>query len=106
MLESQLPERLIVAQSNPSCQLVPPPACLQEEVVLESGMLSNSSGAEISSSPPGGRPPLLAHRGFLARARSIPIQQLYAEARARGKRLVLTGEWPAAGGRLEGWRWG
>lgn len=65
-------------------------------------MLSNSSGAEISSSPPGGRPPLLAHRGFLARARSIPIQQLYAEARARGKRLVLTGEWPAVGRRLEG----
>lgn len=60
--------------------------------MLESGMLSNSGGAEISSAPPGGRPPLLAHRGFLARARSIPIQQLYAEARARGKRLVLTGE--------------
>ncbi len=79
-------------------QLLPEPASLlcitptQEEVVLESGMLSNSGGAEISSAPPGGRPPLLAHRGFLARARSIPIQQLYAEARARGKRLVLTGE--------------
>ena len=43
--------------------------------------------------------PLAAHRGFLTRARSIPIRQLYAEARARGKRLVLCGaSWNGGGG--------
>ena len=32
-----------------------------------------------------------AHRGFLDRARAIPVDSLYAEARAKGKRLVFTG---------------
>ena len=32
-----------------------------------------------------------AHRGFLARARGIPIQYLYAHARSQGLRLVLCG---------------
>lgn len=33
----------------------------------------------------------LAHRGFLARSRRIPIEALYAHARGQGKRLVLCG---------------
>ena len=37
-----------------------------------------------------------AHRGYLSRARSIPIEQLYAEARRRNKRLVLCGVWLTA----------
>jgi hypothetical protein len=32
-----------------------------------------------------------AHRGFLMRARSIPVEQLYFHARSQGKRLVLCG---------------
>jgi hypothetical protein len=34
-----------------------------------------------------------AHRGYLSRARSIPVEQLYAEARRRNKRLVFCGVW-------------
>ena len=33
----------------------------------------------------------LAHRGFLARARHIPVEALYAHAQSQGKRLVLCG---------------
>lgn len=62
----------------------------QEEVVLDAAMLSSGASAEMGEAPGAGRT-LGAHRGFLARARSIPIHQLYREARARGKRLVLCG---------------
>lgn len=66
---------------------------LQEEVVLDAAMLSSGPSAEVGEGAgvAGGRT-LAAHRGFLARAGSIPVQQLYQEARARGKRLVLCGE--------------
>ncbi|KAL0042211.1 hypothetical protein WJX77_006257 [Trebouxia sp. C0004] len=33
----------------------------------------------------------LAHRGFLARARGIPVEALYAHAKRQGRRLVLCG---------------
>lgn len=64
----------------------------QEEVVLDAAMLSSGPSAEVGEGAgvAGGRT-LAAHRGFLARAGSIPVQQLYQEARARGKRLVLCG---------------
>lgn len=72
--------------------------------MLDAVMLASGASADIeaeagaSAGAAGGRT-LAAHRGFLARARSIPIHQLYAEARARGKRLVLCGE----PGWLAGW---
>jgi len=34
----------------------------------------------------------LAHRGFLARARGIPVEALYAHAARQGRRLVLCGK--------------
>lgn len=47
----------------------------------------------------GGSDAPAAHRGFSARARSIPIEALYHQARSQGKRLVLCGErQPQAGG--------
>ena len=46
---------------------------------------------ELAADAPGGA--AAAHRGYLSRARSIPVEQLYAEARRRGKRLVLCGVW-------------
>ena len=33
----------------------------------------------------------LAHRGFLARARGVPVEALYAHATRQGRRLVLCG---------------
>lgn len=33
-----------------------------------------------------------AHRGFSSRAKSIPIEALYQQARSQGKRLVLCGK--------------
>lgn len=72
---------------------------LQEEVVLDAAMLSSGPSAEVGEGSAGtgvaGGRTLAAHRGFLLRARSIPIQQLYQEAQARGKRLVLCGAWAA-----------
>ena len=76
-----------------------------EEVFLDAAMLSSGSSADFEDGgcggggggggsgvgAAGGRT-LAAHRGFLARSRSIPIQSLYQEARSRGKRLVLCGE--------------
>ncbi len=32
-----------------------------------------------------------AHRGYLARSRHIPVEELYDQAQRKGKRLVLTG---------------
>ena len=37
---------------------------------------------------------ILAHRGFMARARGIPVEALYAHAIRQGRRLVLCGESP------------
>lgn len=54
-----------------------------------------SQGAERGEASPaqegGGPAPPLVHRGFLNRARSVPVEAIYAEAEARGKRLVLCG---------------
>lgn len=76
--------------------------CVQEEVVLDAAMLSSGAapaaddedggGVNGGGAAGGGGRALAAHRGFLARARSVPIHSLYREARARGKRLVLCGE--------------
>lgn len=71
--------------------------------MLDAAMLSSGASADLAEGPGGttasgtaagaaGGRTLAAHRGFLTRARSIPIHQLYQEARARGKRLVLCGE--------------
>ena len=47
---------------------------------------------ELSPDEPGRA--AAAHRGYLSRARGIAVEQLYAEARRRGKRLVLCGALP------------
>ena len=44
---------------------------------------------ELSPDEPGKS--AAAHRGYLSRARGVPVEQLYSEARRRGKRLVLCG---------------
>eukprot|EP00887_Chlorella_sp_A99_P005865 scaffold1.g5865.t1 len=80
----------------------------EEEVRLDAAMLSSGATASITgggagaaggsgddapgagAASPGGRAPA-AHRGFVQRARIIPIESLYAEACRRGKRLVLCG---------------
>jgi alpha-beta hydrolase superfamily lysophospholipase len=68
---------------------------MQEEVVLDAAMLTGgASGHVLDSGAAAGtasRAQLAAHRGFLTRARGVPIDSLYREARARGKRLVLCG---------------
>ena len=43
---------------------------------------------------------LTVHRGYLQRARGIPILQIYHQAASQGKRLVLCGEWGAQVKRL------
>lgn len=64
--------------------------------MLDAAMLSSGPSAEVGEGSAGaavaGGRTLAAHRGFLARAGSIPVHQLYQEARARGKRLVLCGK--------------
>lgn len=77
--------------------------------MLDAAMLSSGPSAEVGEGSAGaavaGGRTLAAHRGFLARAGSIPVHQLYQEARARGKRLVLCGKagwlagWPGVQGR-------
>lgn len=56
---------------------------------------SLTPSADRGEAPPaqegGGPPPPLVHRGFLNRARSVPVEAIYAQAEARGKRLVLCG---------------
>jgi hypothetical protein len=61
-----------------------------EEVRLDVELLG--AGEEmLPGAAAGGGPAPAAHRGFLSRARAVPVEALYAAARARGKRLVLTG---------------
>lgn len=45
-----------------------------------------SGGVEAGGAVPA------AHRGFTSRAKAIPIEAIYHQARAQGKRLVLCGE--------------
>ncbi|KAG7672312.1 hypothetical protein Ndes2526B_g06693 [Nannochloris sp. 'desiccata'] len=52
--------------------------------------LSDNSGLTNTSTSSQEQAPA-AHRGFLMRARGIPIEALFAEAQKRGKRLVLCG---------------
>lgn len=33
-----------------------------------------------------------AHRGYLGRSRHIPVEELFATAQSKGKRLILCGE--------------
>lgn len=71
-------------------------ACLDlplQEVRLDAALLSTDEAESVAGEgqgPATGQPPA-AHRGFVTRARGIPIDALYQEARARGKRLVLCG---------------
>lgn len=71
-------------------------AVWQEEVRLDAALLSEADAEGITGAGAqpgaanGGKMPA-AHRGFLSRARAIPIDSLYAEAARRGKRLVLCG---------------
>jgi len=52
--------------------------------------LSDKYGSTITNNSSQQQAPA-AHRGFLMRARGIPIEALFAEAQKRGKRLVLCG---------------
>lgn len=91
--------RVALKQSHLLCLL----PVMQEEVVLDAAMLTGgASGHVLDSGAAAGsaggtaagtasRAQLAAHRGFLTRARGVPIDSLYREARARGKRLVLCG---------------
>lgn len=79
----------------------------QEQVHLDVDMLASDDPENIIQTPPSntnnkfpstnksemnslGVPPAV-HRGYLSRARGIPVYALYEEARSRGKRLVLCG---------------
>jgi len=67
-------------------------AVWQEEVRLDTTLLATDEAEGLSGAAavPGAQSPA-AHRGFLNRARAIPIDALYEEACRRGKRLVLCG---------------
>ena len=75
-------------------------AAWQEEVQLDADTFVKSNDAEKmttgehsshSSTSPTSQQAPAAHRGFLDRARGIPIDALFSEAQKRGKRLVLCG---------------
>ena len=52
------------------------------------GGSSGGVGPDTAAQPPAPA----AHRGFLARARGVPAELLYAHARSRGRRIVFCGE--------------
>ena len=67
------------------------PRCqLQDQILFDAAAsLDLEQAAQHGGS--GGAAPA-AHRGFSSRARAIPIEALYQQAQAQGKRLVLCGE--------------
>eukprot|EP00884_Botryococcus_braunii_P022747 jgi/Botrbrau1/9156/Bobra.160_3s0028.1 len=58
---------------------------LADANILQGALWEDPSASSI---PPGAP---AAHRGFLMRARSVPIEQLSLRARSQGKRLILCG---------------
>jgi hypothetical protein len=62
----------------------------QDQILFDAAASGDAADAGGGAGGAGATP--AAHRGFSARAKAIPIEALYHQARARGKRLVLCGE--------------
>lgn len=66
-----------------------------EAVEMDASMLASNEPEDLDLNGNDrnaiGQPLPAAHKGFLGRAKAIPVEALYQQARQRGKRLVLCG---------------
>jgi len=86
---SRVPARFLLAESEDALWVAFMGTKNARDLLTNGHILMGPVWPELSPDEPGSA--AAAHKGYLSRARGIPVEQLYAEARRRGKRLVLCG---------------
>ena len=86
---SCVPARFLLAESEDALWVAFMGTKNARDLLTNGHILMGHVWPELSPDEPGRA--AAAHKGYLSRARGIPVEQLYAEARRRGKRLVLCG---------------
>ncbi len=84
-----MPARFLLAESEDALWVAFMGTKNARDLLTNGHILMGPVWPELSPDEPGRA--AAAHKGYLSRARGIPVEQLYAEAWRRGKRLVLCG---------------